>query len=86
MSQRGGDLPNLWIAQVVRLIGILGLLVEIFVDHLKNPTALVVFGGLAEGPDLFGYWARMRMAPQRSVPVEREEKPESQPPSSPPTS
>lgn len=36
-----------WTLTVSRLMGLAGLGYELILDHLKNPTALVVFGGLA---------------------------------------
>lgn len=42
---------NLWILTGVRVVGIIGLLYELFIDQLRNPTALVVFGGLAVTPE-----------------------------------
>ena len=68
---------DLRISRMVRVVGILGLLYEIFLDRLANPTALVVFSGLAEGPDLFSYWTRLRMPPQQPKPPEDEPPPSS---------
>lgn len=36
-----------WTLTVSRLMGLAGLGYELVLDHLQNPTALVVFGGLA---------------------------------------
>ena len=44
-----------WISSVTRIVGIIGILYEIFVNHLENPTAIVVLGGLAGLPDVLGY-------------------------------
>jgi hypothetical protein len=49
-----------WIALLTRVVAIGGLVYEILVDHLKNPTALVVFGGLAGAPDVLGYRASVK--------------------------
>jgi hypothetical protein len=45
---------------VFKVIAAVGLLYEIFPDHLRNPTALVVFGGLAGGVEVFGYASERR--------------------------
>lgn len=45
-----------WARFVTRyLIGVGGLIYETLIDHLHNPTALVVFGGLIGLPDVIGY-------------------------------
>lgn len=56
-------------SRLVRWIGILGLLYEIFLDHVRNPTALVVFGGLSEGPALLRYWSASRQAQSGQAPA-----------------
>ena len=59
-----------WISTTIRVVGILGLGYEVLVDHLKTPTALVVFGGLAGLPDVLGY----RQSVREQVEKEEEEK------------
>lgn len=49
-----------WTNVLTRVIAAGGLIYEILVDHLKNPTALVVFGGLAGLPDVLGYRAKIK--------------------------
>lgn len=44
-----------WISRLVRLMGIVGVGYEMFVDKLRNPTALLVFGGLATAKDVLQY-------------------------------
>lgn len=44
-----------WISLLVRIMGIVGLVYETFVDQLRNPTALLVFGGLATAKDVLQY-------------------------------
>lgn len=56
-----------WLALLTRFVGIGGLIYEIVVDHLRNPTALVVFGGLSGLPDVLGYRSSVKQE------VEREE-------------
>lgn len=56
-----------WLGLLTRAVGLGGLVYEILADHLQNPTALVVFGGLAGVPDVLGYRASVRQE------IEREE-------------
>lgn len=63
---------DLWIGRLVRLVGIAGLLYELIGDHVANPTALVVFGGLATGPDILSYWKRMNSPAPSEPPVRSE--------------
>lgn len=45
-----------WAQQLLcYVVGGGGLIYEVLVDHLKNPTALVVFGGIAGVPEVLGY-------------------------------
>lgn len=44
-----------WLALLTRVLGFAGCAYELFGDKLRNPTALVVFGGLAGLSDVFGY-------------------------------
>lgn len=45
-----------WAQQVLcYVVGGGGLIYEVLVDHLRNPTALVVFGGIAGVPEVLGY-------------------------------
>lgn len=44
-----------WISTTTRIVGIIGILYEIFAKHLENPTAIIVLGGLAGLPDVLGY-------------------------------
>lgn len=44
-----------WISTGTRLAGLVGLGYETFVDKLKNPTALLVFGALATAKDVLQY-------------------------------
>lgn len=59
-----------WIARAVILVGLVGLLYEIVFDHLQNPTALVVFGGLAGAPGIVGYHAAVRQQVERERAIE----------------
>lgn len=43
-----------WLTFITRVAAVLGLVYETLVDRLHNPTALVVFGGLAGLPDVLG--------------------------------
>jgi hypothetical protein len=54
-----------WLALLIRLIAAFGLLWEIVGDRLRNPTALVVFGGLAGLPDVLGYRATVKQEVER---------------------
>lgn len=51
---------NVWLAFLTRILGFIGLVYELFVDKLHNPTALVVFGGLLGLPDVLGYRASVK--------------------------
>jgi hypothetical protein len=62
------DAATFWLNWAIRLIAAGGLLFEILLDHLKNPTALVVFGGLAGLPDVLNYRTHVK----REVERERE--------------
>ena len=45
-----------WLSQILRFgIGGGGLVWETLADHLRTPTALVVFGGVATAEDVIGY-------------------------------
>lgn len=61
-----------WLTLVIRCISALGLGYEILIDHLQNPTALVVFGGLAGLPDILGYRATVKQEVQREVERDRD--------------
>ena len=54
-----------WLTLAVRVIAAGGLGYEILVDHLRNPTALVVFGGLAGLPDVLNYRASVKREVER---------------------
>jgi hypothetical protein len=54
-----------WLALLTRAVGVVGLLYEILVDKLRNPTALVVFGGLSGLPDVLGYRASVKQEVER---------------------
>ncbi len=54
-----------WLALLTRLVATGGLVYEILVDHLANPTALVVFGGLVGLPDVLGYRSAVRQQIER---------------------
>lgn len=56
---------SFWLAWVTRAIAAVGLVYEIAFDRLQNPTALVVFGGLAGLPDVLGYRATVRQEIER---------------------
>lgn len=56
-----------WLKLIIRAIAALGLAWEIIGDGLKNPTALIVFGGLAGLPDVINYRAQVKQE------IEREE-------------
>lgn len=56
---------NSVLSLAIRAIGAIGLVAEIFVDHFRNPTAIVVFGGIAGAPDVLGYAAATREALRR---------------------
>lgn len=50
-----------WLKQIMRFgIGGGGLVYEVLIDKLRNPTALVIFGGLAGLPDVIGYRAEVK--------------------------
>lgn len=51
---------NRLLSTICRIIGAVGLVYEIFLDHLREPTALVVFGGLAGLPDVLGIGSSRR--------------------------
>ena len=51
---------DLWAATIVRYLGMVGLLLEVFVDHWQHPEALVIFGGLVGLRDVMGYRAAIR--------------------------
>lgn len=67
-----------WLTLVIRALAALGLAYETLIDHLRNPTALVVFGGLAGLPDVLGYRATVKKELQRDIKreVDREQKDE----------
>jgi hypothetical protein len=54
-----------WLALLTRTVAVGGLVFEIAVDRLSNPTALVVFGGLAGLPDVLGYRATVKQEVER---------------------
>lgn len=56
-----------WLTLLIRAVAAIGLAYETFIDHLKNPTALVVFGGLAGLPDVLGYRASVKQEVKRDV-------------------
>lgn len=56
-----------WLRLVTRAIAAGGLIYEILVDHLRNPTALVVFGGLAGLPDVLGYREHVKAEVERET-------------------
>ena len=60
-----------WLGTATRFLGILGLIYEVLVDHLKTPTALVVFGGLAGSPDVLAYWLSVRSQVGREIEDEK---------------
>jgi hypothetical protein len=62
-----------WLTLVIRAIAAGGLVFETLVDHLRNPTALVVFGGLAGLPDVLGYRTAVKREVEREVEREREQ-------------
>jgi hypothetical protein len=72
--QRRGDslqvLLDGWISTGTRLAGLVGLGYETFVDKLKNPTALLVFGALATAKDVLQYRQIVR---EGSLPSEEED-------------
>lgn len=49
-----------WLTLIIRVVAVAGLLYEILADHLHNPTAIVVFGGLAGLPDVLSYRSTVR--------------------------
>lgn len=51
---------NSLLGLLIRAIGAIGLVCEIFVDHFRNPTAIVVFGGIAGGQD--SGWVPLQLA------------------------
>lgn len=57
-QRRSDSLQNFvdgWISTATRVAGLIGLGYETFVDKLKNPTALLVFGALATAKDVLQY-------------------------------
>jgi hypothetical protein len=62
-----------WLTLLIRAIAAIGLLYEIVIDHLRNPTALVVFGGLGGLPDVLGYRMAVKREVEREVERERDE-------------
>lgn len=44
-----------WTSTLTRWMGLVGIGYEMFVDKLRNPTALVVFGALATAKDVLQY-------------------------------
>jgi hypothetical protein len=59
---------------MVRGIAATGMLIEIFPDHLKNPTALVVFGGIAGGELVIGSARQAKLQMQREEEIHRTSK------------
>jgi hypothetical protein len=66
------DAASFWLSWATRLIAATGLSFETFIDHLRNPTALVVFGGLAGLPDVLGYRAQLKGEVEREEQHNRE--------------
>lgn len=56
-----------WVPTISRYIGIAGLVYELALDHLRNPTALVVFGGLTGLPDVLGYHQQVKAQAKREA-------------------
>jgi hypothetical protein len=63
-----------WLTLLIRTIAAGGLVFETLVDKLRNPTALVVFGGLAGLPDVLGYRAAVKREIEREVERDEERK------------
>lgn len=59
-----------WLALATRAVATGGLIYEVLVDKLRNPTALVVFGGLAGMPDVLNYRERERDRAQPPPPLD----------------
>jgi hypothetical protein len=56
-----------WISTISRILGVVGLIYELFINNLNNPTAIVVFGGLAGLPDALGYRQSIRQQEERKA-------------------
>lgn len=54
-----------WLALITRAVATGGLIYEIAIDQLRNPTALVVFGGLAGLPDVLNYRQTVKQEVER---------------------
>lgn len=66
-----------WISTATRLAGLVGLGYETFIDKLKNPTALLVFGALATAKDVLQY---RQIVKEGSMPsIDEEEAEDSEP-------
>lgn len=63
-----------WLALAIRAVATGGLIYETLIDHLRNPTALVVFGGLAGLPDVLGYRSSVKQEVEREVEHEKEDR------------
>jgi hypothetical protein len=60
-----------WGQSITKYVGIAGLLYELLVDKLRNPTALVIFGGLAGLPNVLGYREAVKQSIEREKQNER---------------
>ncbi len=63
---------SVWLNLLTRLVAIGGLIYEVLADKLRNPTALVVFGGLAGMPDILNYREREKERSNQRQPREPE--------------
>jgi|HubBroStandDraft_5_1064220.scaffolds.fasta_scaffold1361612_1 hypothetical protein len=63
-----------WISTFVRIVGIIGVLYEIFARNLENPTAIIVLGGLAGLPDVLGYRQSIKQQVEKEVTAKDQEK------------
>lgn len=66
-----------WISTATRLAGLVGLGYETFVDKLRNPTALLVFGALATAKDVLQY--RQIVKEGSLPPIDEEEEQDKKP-------
>lgn len=49
-----------WLGTLSQIMGLIGLAYELAIDKLRNPTALMVFGGLAGLPDIWKWTSTVR--------------------------
>lgn len=74
---RQGLAAQWWLQLILKyLVGGGGLVWETVIDHLRNPTAFIVFGGIAGLTDVLGYAADVRAQAKRDIERVHEQEPE----------